>query len=93
MLWWSIIVYSLSLTFIKYSILVQYRKVFGSSWGMRIAIWIVGAFIFCLCTEAILVNIFTCSPVRAFWDLTIQPMSKCINTQRSVNDCLLAHLC
>src|ERR1051326_6562757 len=78
-LYWTIIAYIFALTTTKFSILLQCKRIFSSSKRMRIAIYIVGGIILAWCIEALLTCIFMCSPIRAFWDLTIQATSKCIN--------------
>jgi hypothetical protein len=78
-LYWSIVAYILALSITKFSILLQYRRIFASSKRMRVAIYVVGAFILAWCIEAIFASAFMCRPISAFWDLTIVATSKCIN--------------
>jgi len=75
----SEILYSITLSATKISILLFYRAIFP---GPRFAIAtnIVGAFVIAWGVACILVSIFSCNPVRGFWDLTIP--SKCIETRK-----------
>lgn len=74
----SEILYSITLSATKISILLFYREIFP---GHRFAIVtnIVGAFVIAMGVASTLVSIFSCNPVEGFWDLTIP--SKCIDTR------------
>lgn len=74
----SEILYSITLSATKISILLLYRSIFP---GRRFAMAtnIVAAFVIAWGVACILVSIFSCNPVHGFWDLTIP--SKCINTR------------
>ncbi|KAF1956824.1 hypothetical protein CC80DRAFT_445548 [Byssothecium circinans] len=77
-LYWSIFTYCTALTLIKISILMQYRRIFENR-PMRIAVYATMAFVIANGIEADTTGLFTCIPPRAFWDVTIQPVSKCID--------------
>ncbi|ERF72506.1 hypothetical protein EPUS_09033 [Endocarpon pusillum Z07020] len=74
----SEILYSITISATKISILLFYREIFP---GPRFAIAtnIVAAFVIAWGVACILVAIFSCNPVNGFWDLTIP--SKCIETR------------
>jgi len=73
----SIMSYNLALTFTKTSIIFFYLRIFVTP-RMRIACFIVLAFIIAYGIELFFAGTFTCSPVSFFWDKTI-PNGKCIN--------------
>jgi hypothetical protein len=63
---------------IKVSILLLYRSLFPTS-GIDLATKIIGAISIAWGTETALVGIFSCTPVKAFWDMAVTE-KKCINT-------------
>lgn len=72
------VVYTISLVATKISILLLYRSIFPGR-GFALATDIVGAFVLAWGIAVILVSIFSCNPVRGFWDFSVQ--ATCINTQ------------
>ncbi|MCJ1309040.1 hypothetical protein MMC25_002695 [Agyrium rufum] len=76
--WASIIVYNLALTATKLSILLQYLRVFPSL-GMRRAIFVSMGIIIVYGTWTFFASVFTCVPVAAFWDKSIEG-ARCFNT-------------
>ncbi|CAJ2502527.1 Uu.00g099210.m01.CDS01 [Anthostomella pinea] len=61
------ITYTLSLVFVKYSILAFYWRVFGAQRSIRIPIWVLAGMVLAWGASVILVSIFQCLPVQAFW--------------------------
>lgn len=72
------ILYSICLPLIKISILLLYRSIFPT-YGFTVATNVVGAFVIAWGTACLLVSIFSCVPIRGFWDITTP--SKCISTR------------
>ena len=72
------ILYTISLVATKISILLLYRSIFP---GRRIALItnIVGACIIAWGIAVVLVSIFSCNPVRGFWDITVE--ATCVDTR------------
>ena len=72
--------YNLSLTFIKLSILFQYYRLFVSRY-MRISVYIATVIVIGFGIDTLLSTVLTCSPVRAYWDPTLEPQgkAKCLN--------------
>lgn len=64
--------------FAKGSILIFYLRIFPMK-SARIVIWIAFAFIIGYSTASVLVNIFSCNPVRGSWDPVAMATAKCIN--------------
>ena len=77
--------YNLALTFIKLSILYQYYRLFVSRY-MRYGIYIVSTIVIAYGIETLLTTIFTCIPVRGYWDMTLEPQgkAKCLDRFRWV---------
>jgi hypothetical protein len=72
------ILYAVAMTVIKISILLLYRSLFPTA-KIRLATNMIGAISIVWGSETALVGIFSCTPVRAFWDITVTE-KKCINT-------------
>ncbi|KAI0836992.1 hypothetical protein F5Y06DRAFT_305051 [Hypoxylon sp. FL0890] len=72
------IVYSIGFVLIKLSIMALYRQLFPTRF-MFICTRFLGAFVIMWGVALTLVSIFSCNPIRGFWDLDIG--AKCINTQ------------
>ncbi|USW52099.1 hypothetical protein Slin15195_G054180 [Septoria linicola] len=66
-----IIVYNISLTFTKLSILLQYKRLFPQK-GFKMAVHIVMGAVVVYALWRFFSAIFTCSPVAAFWDHSIE---------------------
>ncbi|KAM0385232.1 hypothetical protein HYE67_008019 [Fusarium culmorum] len=64
--------------FAKGSILVFYLRIFPMK-SARILIWTAFAFIMGYSTASVLVNIFSCNPIRGSWDPAVIATAKCIN--------------
>ncbi|KAL5120160.1 hypothetical protein ACEQ8H_001986 [Pleosporales sp. CAS-2024a] len=77
-LFFSIIAYHTSLMLTKLSILLQYRRIFTLK-GSRRPIYIVMGICTACGVTAIVTAIFTCVPVRAYWDIAQRPFAKCVN--------------
>ncbi|KNG50336.1 hypothetical protein TW65_02271 [Stemphylium lycopersici] len=92
-LFWSIIFYNTSLTFTKVSILLQYGRIFTVR-EMRIPLYIVMAICILWGITTIFTSIFTCVPIRAYWQILEQPTATCIDnkTINIVTDLLVAFL-
>jgi hypothetical protein len=72
------ILYAVVIAVIKISILVLYRSLFPTP-GINLATKIIGAISIAWGIETALVGTFSCTPVRAFWDLSVTERT-CINT-------------
>ncbi|KAI1409237.1 hypothetical protein F5Y13DRAFT_94229 [Hypoxylon sp. FL1857] len=72
------IVYSVGFVLIKLSIMALYRQLFPTRL-MFICTRFLAAFVIMWGVALTLVSIFSCNPIRGFWDLDIG--AKCINTQ------------
>ncbi|KAL1642596.1 hypothetical protein SLS58_005365 [Diplodia intermedia] len=77
--WLSIIFYNTALGLTKVSILMQYLRIFATHKAMRIAILTTLTFIILYTLEAVVLSIFTCTPVYHFWNRT--PDGTCVNTK------------
>ena len=69
--------YSLTVLFVKLSILVFYAHIFPGR-NFRIALYAVGAFVVAWYISITGSTIFQCTPIRFMWDKTI-PGGHCIN--------------
>ncbi|KAK0609296.1 hypothetical protein DIS24_g12343 [Lasiodiplodia hormozganensis] len=69
--WLSIIFYNIALGLTKVSILMQYLRIFATARAMRMAILATMAFIVLYALEAILLSVFSCTPIRRFWNRPI----------------------
>ncbi|OBT66314.1 hypothetical protein VE03_04330 [Pseudogymnoascus sp. 23342-1-I1] len=77
-LYFSILAYCTALTLTKMSILLQLHRIFGVNKHMYIATLVMMAVVIAYGIESVTVGIFTCTPVRAYWDLKIQASSRCL---------------
>lgn len=66
-LWAAVIVYYISLAFVKTSVIVQYLRIFVDR-PTRIACWVILTVISIYSLTTIFGAAFTCYPVRFFWD-------------------------
>ena len=66
---------------VKISLLLLYRHLFVSK-QLHLLINVVGAFIIAWGIAFIGVSIFSCIPIRAFWDFQIRAQSYCIDPQK-----------
>jgi hypothetical protein len=74
------IIYAFAISIIKVSILLLYRSLFPTP-GMNLATKIICGLSIAWGIETALVGTFSCSPVRAFWDLSFpQDQKRCIDT-------------
>ena len=69
--WASILIYNLSLTFTKVSILLQYLRIFTTK-QFRVSCWALLGFVAVYSTWTFFASIFECMPVAYFWDKTIK---------------------
>ncbi|KAK7525228.1 uncharacterized protein IWZ02DRAFT_229168 [Phyllosticta citriasiana] len=74
--WASVWVHMIALGLSKLSILTQYLRIFLDRRTRRLT-WLTMAFVIVYTLQAILVGIFVCIPVEAFWNRSIQ--GHCIN--------------
>jgi hypothetical protein len=72
------VLYAIVIAVIKISILLLYRSLFPTP-GIDLATKIIGVTSIAWGIETALVGIFSCTPVRAFWDVTVKERT-CINT-------------
>jgi hypothetical protein len=72
------IIYFVSLAATKMSILLFYTRLFPTR-GFKLAAKVVACIVAAWLIATILVSIFSCNPVRAFW--THEAGSKCINSE------------
>ncbi|MCJ1352543.1 MAG: hypothetical protein MMC33_002527 [Icmadophila ericetorum] len=79
MLYFVQIVYIFAIAFIKWSILLFYRRIFSVS-GTKVPLLVIGVIVLCWSIASILASILSCVPVAGFWDKASP--SKCINTTR-----------
>ena len=63
--------------FIKFSLLLLYRRLFPNLWLLR-AGQLVGAFVFAWMISTTIVQVRACTPVAYYWDRTI-PNGTCLN--------------
>lgn len=61
---------------VKISILLLYRRLFNNR-RFRQCVWFGIGFLAILLVSTLLATIFTCVPIRGFWDTTVQ--ARCIN--------------
>ncbi|MCJ1393790.1 hypothetical protein MMC18_006666 [Xylographa bjoerkii] len=75
------LLYSVAILFIKLSILLFYRRVFPVR-GMNIATWIVGIFCSFWYIACVLLTIFECHPISAYFDQWMPGVyeNQCINS-------------
>ncbi|KAL9532310.1 SAT4 family membrane protein [Sphaerulina musiva] len=66
-----IIMYNLSLTFTKLSILLQYKRLFPQK-GFKLAVHLVMGVVVIYALWRFFSAVFTCAPVQAFWDHSIK---------------------
>ena len=64
-------IYCLSLTFTKVSILLQYLRIFTTK-QFRVSCWALLGFVAVYGTWSVFSSIFGCMPVAYFWDKTIK---------------------
>ncbi|OJD40343.1 uncharacterized protein BKCO1_1000516 [Diplodia corticola] len=77
--WLSILFYNIALGLTKFSILMQYLRIFATHRAMRMAILATLVFIILYTLEALLLSVFTCTPIDRFWNRTIA--GTCVNTK------------
>ncbi|KFY36023.1 hypothetical protein V494_05383 [Pseudogymnoascus sp. VKM F-4513 (FW-928)] len=77
-LYFSILAYCTALTLTKMSILLQLRRIFGVNKSMHYATLTMMVVVMAYGIESVTIGIFTCTPVRAYWDLKIQASSRCL---------------
>ncbi|EOD45288.1 Integral membrane protein [Neofusicoccum parvum] len=65
--WLSIIFYNIGLGMTKISIIMQYLRIFATTRVMRVACLAVMTFTVLYTLEAIILSIFSCTPVDRFW--------------------------
>jgi hypothetical protein len=75
--WASIVVYNLGLFLTKFSILLQYLRIFPYRL-FRVLCFSLMAFIFAWSCWTVFSSIFFCKPVQFFWDKSI-PGGKCLS--------------
>ncbi|KAH7394663.1 hypothetical protein BKA66DRAFT_598731 [Pyrenochaeta sp. MPI-SDFR-AT-0127] len=75
--YFSIVFYNASLLAIKISFILQYYRAFSIR-RMRIALYVTLIIITCWGLSQVLMFVFTCQPISAFWDRTTTPDVRCI---------------
>ncbi|EKG20982.1 hypothetical protein MPH_01707 [Macrophomina phaseolina MS6] len=75
--WLSIIFYNIGLGLTKISIIMQYLRIFATTQAMRYATLGTLAFTVLYALEAILLSVFSCTPVNFFWIRT--SAGHCVN--------------
>ncbi|KAF1828047.1 hypothetical protein BDW02DRAFT_303026 [Decorospora gaudefroyi] len=78
-LFWSILFYNITLTFVKISILLQYSRIFTVR-QMRIPLHIVMTICVLWGITNVFTSIFSCVPVNAYWQVEEQANAKCIDS-------------
>ncbi|KAF1918151.1 hypothetical protein BDU57DRAFT_514751 [Ampelomyces quisqualis] len=76
-LFWSIIAYNISLTCIKVSIILQYKRIFTLR-EMRIPLHIAMGICVAWGITTFFTSIFACVPVNAFWHVLEKANAKCL---------------
>ncbi|KAG8674064.1 hypothetical protein FPOAC2_00038 [Fusarium poae] len=74
------ITYGLSCAVSKIAVLTMYYRIFSSSKLLRYSTWIMSSIITAWAIATVLVSIFSCDPIRGFWDKTIP--ARCIDTNK-----------
>ncbi|KAG8355333.1 hypothetical protein FVEN_g6711 [Fusarium venenatum] len=72
--------YGLGCALSKIAVLSMYYRIFSTSKTLRYATWILCIMISGWGIATVLVSIFSCNPIRGFWDKTIP--SKCVDTNK-----------
>ncbi|KAI0880213.1 uncharacterized protein GGS22DRAFT_175434 [Annulohypoxylon maeteangense] len=72
------LIYSCLSPLAKISLLALYYRTFFVSRTLRISVWIMTALIISWGISVFVTSIFTCNPIRGFWDLSIG--AKCIDS-------------
>ncbi|KAL5120060.1 hypothetical protein ACEQ8H_001885 [Pleosporales sp. CAS-2024a] len=99
-LYCSILTYCFGFTFIKISILTQYRRIFSVT-ETRIPIYVLMVISVASGTAALFTFMFACIPVDAFWNVLKRPTARCLSEQptryahgiiNTVTDLLIAAL-
>ncbi|KAH8655106.1 hypothetical protein BGZ60DRAFT_435500 [Tricladium varicosporioides] len=75
-LWVAIIFYNASLALTKFSIILQYLRVFVGH-KMRIACWVAMGIVVVYGVQTFFTSVFACVPISGFWDLGLQ--ARCID--------------
>ncbi|TGO59556.1 hypothetical protein BCON_0043g00140 [Botryotinia convoluta] len=73
------IFYALTLSTIKFSVLVMYRRIFSPVHAFRYALYAVGMIVMGWMIGVLFAQIFTCTPVDGAWSLTAMATAKCID--------------
>lgn len=73
------IAYCFGITLVKLSILLFYRSIFNADKRFRLPLYIIATCCILWGVACTLVSIFSCTPIRGFWDLEIP--AKCISTR------------
>ncbi|KAL8751708.1 MAG: hypothetical protein Q9199_006234 [Rusavskia elegans] len=63
---------------VKLSILLLYRRLFGSQQTFKKVLWAIGAFVLAYSIAEFLILLFQCRPMEAAWNMAIQP-EYCVN--------------
>ncbi|KAH4070919.1 hypothetical protein HBI70_209700 [Parastagonospora nodorum] len=81
-LYFGILCYGISFTFIKISILTQYERIFSVK-ATRIPIYMVMGISVAGGIAALFTFMFACVPVDAFWNVLKQPEARCIDLEKA----------
>ncbi|MCJ1450945.1 hypothetical protein MMC28_001279 [Mycoblastus sanguinarius] len=72
------VLYTIGAAAVKFSVLLLYRRVFGSARRFTILLWALGVFILCYSIAQALVATFQCRPINAAWDMRVR--GTCVNS-------------
>ncbi|KAI1207159.1 uncharacterized protein F4807DRAFT_189284 [Annulohypoxylon truncatum] len=72
------LIYSCLSPLAKISLLSLYYRTFFVSRSLRVSVWIMTALLISWGISVFVTSIFTCNPIRGFWDLSIE--AKCIDS-------------
>lgn len=74
----SIIVYNLAMFCTKFSILLQYLRIFPQT-RFRIACYVLMAIVLAYSTWCFFSSVFSCIPIAAFWDVALLKNGHCMS--------------
>ncbi|KAK7188961.1 hypothetical protein DPSP01_013239 [Paraphaeosphaeria sporulosa] len=78
-LWVANLLYTISVMFMKLSIVALYWRLFGLTRKGRIPLLLVGGVIVAWGITVFLIVIFNCDPIAGSWDLTLATTAKCVD--------------
>ncbi|KAF9737394.1 hypothetical protein PMIN06_001201 [Paraphaeosphaeria minitans] len=78
-LWVANLLYTMSVMFMKLSIVALYWRLFGLTRKGRIPILLIGGVIIAWGVTIFLIVIFNCDPIAGSWDLSLAATAKCVD--------------